>query len=216
MYVVYWYVKVNMVLPLMGALLVLMEEVLDSHEKDGLRPLKENRLRRKGRPMLICDSDLTTRKWPCKCVPCPSKTSPKCETVDALISRHGVVGEDAVSDRIRSSGVIPGSDTVPEFHLHFNYYFNHGFITANVNVYLDILIRQSKWNGAICSKRLESKMLEKSSSWIHWDSNSVWNSFQVWIVIFFSSRIFWSNVLATKSRRESRIDHVSLHRDIYF
>lgn len=51
-----------MVLPLMGALLVLMEEVLDSHEKDGLRPLKENRLRRKGRPMLICDSDLTTRK----------------------------------------------------------------------------------------------------------------------------------------------------------
>ena len=39
--------------PLTGVVLELMEEVLDSHEKDGLRPLKENRLRRKDRPMLI-------------------------------------------------------------------------------------------------------------------------------------------------------------------
>lgn len=47
--------------PLTGVLLELMEEVLDSHEKDGLRPLKESRLRRKERPILICDSDLATR-----------------------------------------------------------------------------------------------------------------------------------------------------------
>lgn len=40
------------VIPLTGAV-ELMDDVLDSHEKDGLRPLKLNRLRRSDRLLLM-------------------------------------------------------------------------------------------------------------------------------------------------------------------
>ncbi len=37
----------------MTGVVELMDDVLESHEKDGLRPVNEKRLRRIGRPMLV-------------------------------------------------------------------------------------------------------------------------------------------------------------------
>ena len=91
----------------------LMEDVLDNHEKDGLFPLKENRLRRMDRPMLVCDSDMAPRP------DAAAHTSLKWAraATAATLSSHGVgggVGVDstAASDRILSRGVI-GSPIVP-------------------------------------------------------------------------------------------------------
>jgi len=95
--------------PLTGAV-ELMDDVLDSQEKDGLRPLKLNRLRRSERltllllwpPMLVCESDMATR--------------PSSPRMLASSAPHGGVGGGlpaAASVWIRSSGVIGGSDMVP-------------------------------------------------------------------------------------------------------
>lgn len=90
-----------------------MDDVLDSQEKDGLRPLKLKRLRRSDRltllllwppPMLVCESDMATR---------PS--SPSMLASSALQPGGGVGGglPAAAKVWIRSSGVIGGSDIVP-------------------------------------------------------------------------------------------------------
>lgn len=93
--------------PLTGAV-ELMDDVLDSHENDGLRPLKLKRLRLSERllllllPMLVCESDMATR---------PSSPS----MLASSLQPGGVGGglPAAASVWIRSSGVIGGSDMVP-------------------------------------------------------------------------------------------------------
>lgn len=98
-------------LPLTGAL-ELMEEVLDSQEKEGLRPLKLKRFRRKDLlllllsiPMLVCESDIATRLPPSSLlVPQPVGWLPVVEAATA---------STAARARMRSSGVITGSAIVP-------------------------------------------------------------------------------------------------------
>lgn len=93
--------------PLTGAV-ELMDDVLDSQEKEGFRPLKLNRLRRSERllllllPMLVCESDMATR--------------PRSPSMLANSAQPGGVGGGfpaAANVWIRSSGVIGGSDMVP-------------------------------------------------------------------------------------------------------
>ena len=87
----------------------LMDEVLDSQEKEGFRPLKENRLRRSDLPMLVCDSEVVTRA---QTVAPPAPRSPA-SARPGVASGVGVAPKSVDSVWIRSSGVI-GSDIVPE------------------------------------------------------------------------------------------------------
>lgn len=86
-----------------------MDDVLDSQENEGLRPLKLNRLRRNDRllfPMVDCESDMAAR--------------PNSPSMFAISPHPGGVGgtwlETAVAASVcmRSSGVIGGSDMVPD------------------------------------------------------------------------------------------------------
>ena len=87
-----------------------MDDVLDSQEKDGLRPLKLNRLRRSDRlllllfPMLLCESDMVTR---------PSSPSMLANSAQPGGVGGGFPAAAAASVWILSSGVIGGSDMVP-------------------------------------------------------------------------------------------------------
>ncbi len=96
--------------PLTGAV-ELMDDVLDSQEKDGLRPLKLNRLRLSDRlllllllPMLVCESDMATR---------PSSPSMLASSAQPGGVGGGFPAAAAANVWIRSSGVIGGSDMVP-------------------------------------------------------------------------------------------------------
>lgn len=102
-------------LPLTGAV-ELMDEVLDSQENEGLRPLKLKRCLRKDRlllllPMLIRESEMADERA------AVSDNSPNILANSAVpmpdVAAAALLVVVAVKVLILSSGVIGGSDMVP-------------------------------------------------------------------------------------------------------